>query len=197
MAIPLMDYLQGGSYSGFDVGRGMISWCKRHITRQRPDFEFTWAPIYNRKYNPFGRIRGSEFRFPYPDSSFDFGFATSLFTHLLRDEVQHYLAETARVLRPGGTCLLTFFLLSPDAMKEIAAGRAAFNFRYEIDGGLTFDADQPEEAVAYRVDEIRSMLSETGLIVQEPIHYGLWCNTPGGVAGQDIIVARRAYNDAR
>lgn len=191
MAIPLMPFLGDGSYAGFDVGREMIGWCQRNITLQRPNFEFTWAPIYNRKYNPFGRVAGNEFRFPYPDSSFDFAFAISLFTHLLRDEVRHYLAETARVLRPGGTCLLTFFLLTPEAEREIAAGRAAFDFRYGIDGGSTIDPHQPEEAVAYRVEEVRTMLEDTGLYVSEPIFYGLWANAPEGIAGQDIVVASR------
>lgn len=189
MAVPLIGYLQGGSYAGFDVGREMIAWCQHHITKERPDFEFTWAPIYNRKYNPFGTIAGSAFRFPYPDSSFDFAFATSLFTHLMRDDVTHYLAETARVLRPGGTCLLTFFLLTSDAEREIKAGRTSFDFQYPIDGGSTIDPHQPEEAVAYRVAEVRAMLTAVGLTVSEPIRYGLWAGTPGGVAGQDIVVA--------
>jgi ubiquinone/menaquinone biosynthesis C-methylase UbiE len=195
MAIPLMDYLEEeGSYAGFDVGKEMIGWCKRHITRRRPDFEFTWAPVYNRKYNPFGSISGAEFRFPYPDSSFDFTFATSLFTHLVQDDAQHYLAETSRVLRPGGTCLLTFFLIGADAEREMEAGRAALNFRYMIDGELTADPRQPEESIAYRVDDVRAMLADAELSIREPIFYGLWANTPGGRAGQDIIIAGRQSN---
>ena len=101
MAMPLTGYLDGGSYAGFDVGREMVRWCQRTITPRWPDFEFTWASVYNGKYNPFGKQSGTEFRFPYEDADFDFAFATSLFTHLLRDEAQHYLAETARVLKPG------------------------------------------------------------------------------------------------
>ena len=184
MAIPLMDYLDNGTYSGFDVGKKMIAWCKRHIGRRRRDFDFTWAPVYNRKYNPFGTISGTEFRFPYPDSSFDFAFATSLFTHLVRADAQHYLAETARVLRPGGTCLLTFFLIGSDAEREMAAGRAALDFRYMIDGGMTIDPRQPEESVAYRVGDVRAMFADAGLSIREPLYYGLWANTPGGRAGQ-------------
>jgi SAM-dependent methyltransferase len=192
MAVPLMGYLDTGSYAGFDVGKEMIRWCDRQITRRRPDFEFSWAPVYNRKYSPFGTVSSAEFRFPYPDSSFDFTFATSLFTHLVRDEARHYLLETARVLKPGGTCLLTFFILHPDAERELAAGRASLDFRYEVDGGLTTDPQTPEEAIAYRVEDLREMLAEAGLSVREPIHFGLWSNTPGGVSGQDIVVAHRA-----
>ncbi len=191
MAVPLTRYLHEGSYAGFDVGRAMIDWCQRNIARRHPGFEFTFAPVYNRKYNPFGTIAASEFRFPYPDSSFDFAFAASLFTHLLRDEVRHYLAEAARVLRPGGRCLMTFFLLTPGADRELAAGRAFLNFRDEIDGGLTVDLDRPEEAIAYRVDDVRAMFAEAGLTVREPIHHGAWANTTDALTLQDIVVAGR------
>ena len=191
MAIPLADYLDGGSYAGFDVGRSMIRWCQRHVSSPRADFEFAWAPVYNAKYNPFGDLSAAEFRFPYPDASFDFAFATSLFTHLLRDEAGHYLAETGRVLRPGASCLLTFFLLTPESEAEIAAGRAALRFEHEVEGGATTDPRLPEEAVAYRVEEARAMLAEAGLEVSEPIHFGGWANAPGAPTLQDVIVARR------
>jgi SAM-dependent methyltransferase len=191
MAMPLTDYLDRGSYAGFDVGREMVRWCARNITPRWTNFEFSWAPVYNAKYNPFGTIDGSEYRFPYDDGSFDFAFATSLFTHLLRDEARHYLAETARVLRPGGTCLLTFFLLTPEAEREIGAGRARLDFRHEVDGGLTTDPRLPEEAVAFRVEEVRALLAEVGLRVREPLHPGCWANVPGGRTLQDIVVAER------
>ncbi|HEX7293405.1 MAG TPA: class I SAM-dependent methyltransferase, partial [Solirubrobacterales bacterium] len=145
----------------------------------------------NAKYNPFGDVSAAEFRFPYPDSSFDFAFATSLFTHLVRDEARHYLEETARVLRPGGSCLLTFFLLSAEAEREMEAGRAAFRFEHEIDGAVTTDPRLPEEAVAYRVDDVRAMLAGAGLELREPIHFGGWANAPGAPTLQDVVIARR------
>jgi ubiquinone/menaquinone biosynthesis C-methylase UbiE len=192
MAIPLTGYLEAGSYAGFDVGRGMIRWCRRNITPRHPEFEFEWAPVQNAKYNPFGTLSASEFRFPHPDSSFDFVFATSLFTHLVAEEVSHYLGETARVLKPGGTCLLTFFLLTPRSEAEIAAARAALAFTHPVEGGATTDPARPEEAIAFRVDEIRAMLAGAGLAVVEPIHSGSWANEPGAASYQDIVVARRA-----
>jgi SAM-dependent methyltransferase len=192
MAIPLTGYIEGGSYAGFDVGRAMIRWCRRNITPRHPEFEFEWAPIHNAKYNPFGNLAAAEFRFPYADASFDFAFATSLFTHLVRDEVRHYLAETARVLKPGGSCLLTFFLLTPESEAEIAAGTADLLFTHPIEGGATTDPGLPEEAVAFPAEEIGAMLEEVGLTVAEPIHLGAWANPPAAPSYQDIVVARRA-----
>lgn len=191
MALPLTSYLEGGSYAGFDVGREMIRWCQRTITPRWPNFEFAWASVYNGKYNPFGKQSGTEFRFPYEDDSFDFAFATSLFTHLLRDEARHYLAETARVLKPGGTCLLTFFLLTPEAEDELAAGRATMDFRHPIAGGLTTNPAEPEAATAYPAADLRQWLAEAGLKVRDPIHHGAWSNTPDALTLQDIVVAER------
>jgi ubiquinone/menaquinone biosynthesis C-methylase UbiE len=191
MALPLTGYLDGGSYAGFDVGRAMVKWCQRNISSRWPNFEFAWAPVYNGKYNPFGTQPGTAFRFPYEDASFDFVFATSLFTHLLKDEMRHYLEETARVLKPDGSCLLTFFLLTPEAETENAAGRSMLAFRHPIAGGLSTDSSQPEEATAYPAEDLRATLAEVGLLLREPIHYGLWANAPGGLTLQDIVVAER------
>jgi SAM-dependent methyltransferase len=191
MALPLTEYLDTGSYAGFDVGKAMVRWCRRHITPRHPEFEFTWVPVYNGKYNPFGTISAAEFRFPYDDDSFDFAFATSLFTHLLRDDALHYLGEASRVLKPGGACLLTFFLLTPRAEREVEAGRA-MPFVHTLEEGVAIvDRREPELSVAYRVEDLREMLAEVGLVVEEPIHEGLWANAEGGRTLQDIVVARR------
>lgn len=189
MAVPLVRYLDGGSYAGFDVGREMIAWCRRKISARRPDFEFSWAPVYNSKYNPFGTIAASEYRFPYEDSSFDFAFATSLFTHLRRDDAAHYLSELARVLRPGGTCLLTFFLLTPDAERRLAEGSAWLDFRHPVEDGLTVNRRRPEEAVALREDALRAMTAAAGLTVRDPVHAGVWPGREDGLTLQDIVVA--------
>lgn len=190
MAIPLLDFLDAeGSYAGFDVGKAMIKWCQKKITPLRTDFEFAWAPVYNRKYNPFGWVPGEEFRFPYPDSSFDFVFATSLFTHLTLSDATHYLEEIRRVLRPDGHTLLTFFILHPRSRREIEAGRASLDFRHAVPGGLTIDRREPEAAIAFELEVLEERFARAGLRIREPIHFGLWSNAPGGAAGQDIVVA--------
>jgi SAM-dependent methyltransferase len=193
MAVPLLTYLEeDGSYAGFDVGREMVRWCQKRITARRADFKFTWAPVYNRKYNPFGTTSGAEYRFPYPDDSFDFVFATSLFTHLMLPDASHYLREIKRVLRPTGKCLLTFFILRPEALAEIDAGRVSLDFRHPIDGGRTIDPREPEAATGFELPTLETMFTEAGLTIETPIRYGRWANAPEGLAGQDIVVAERA-----
>ena len=46
--------------------------------------------------------KASEYTFPYEDGEFDVVVLTSVFTHMLPDDVAHYLDEIARVLKPGG-----------------------------------------------------------------------------------------------
>lgn len=192
MALPLADYLDGGSYAGFDTGREMVRWCQRNVSSRHPNFEFSWAPVYNTKYNPFGKLAAAEYRFPYEDGSFDFAFATSVFTHLLRADADHYLAEIARVLRPGGRCLLTWFLLTPESEREAAAGNSMLPFSHPVEEGLTTDRNCPEEAIAYREPEVRAQFAAAGLAIREPVHHGLWANDPSGLTLQDIVVAERA-----
>jgi ubiquinone/menaquinone biosynthesis C-methylase UbiE len=192
MAVPLLDHLDAaGSYEGFDVGRAMIRWCEQHITARRADFRFTWVPVYNRKYNPFGSLAAAELRFPYEDESFDFAFATSLFTHLTEDDAAHYLRETRRVLRPGGRCLLTFFVLDDHALAAVGAGHAAFDFRFPVAGGLAIDEAEPEAAIAFRAETLEAMLDAAGLELDGPVRGGQWANRPDGPSGQDLVVARR------
>jgi SAM-dependent methyltransferase len=191
MAVPLLDYLDAdGSYAGFDVGKAMIDWCRKNITARRADFEFTWAPIYNRKYNPFGTIAADEFRFPYEDDSFDFIFATSLFTHLTLADARHYLAEVGRVLAPGGRCYLTFFVLADHARAELDAGRAAFDFRFPVERGLTIDRHEPEAAIAFEEPALRDLFAAADLQIDDPIRYGHWAHAPAAFSGQDVVLAR-------
>jgi ubiquinone/menaquinone biosynthesis C-methylase UbiE len=191
MAIPLTAYLDGGSYRGFDVGKEMIRWCQRNVTPRHPSFEFAWAPVYNSKYNPFGDLDGAGFRFPYDDDSFDFAFATSLFTHLQPREIRHYLAEAARVLRPGGRCLFTFFLLDPEVERRLAAGETSIAFTHPLGSARVADPRRPEEAIAYPQEEIVAMFEAVGLPLRGPVHNGYWGTPGGGPSAQDIVVAAR------
>ena len=59
-----------------------------------------------------GRITPEAFVFPYDDDVFDVAHLSSVFTHLLPTTIDHYLREINRVLRPGGRCVSTFFVLN-------------------------------------------------------------------------------------
>lgn len=98
-----------GRYEGFDVDARAIRWCAENLTPRHPNFHFTHANVATARHNERGTA-STQYRFPWPDATFDFAFATSVLTHLEMDEAKHYVRETQRVLRPGGTFLATVFV---------------------------------------------------------------------------------------
>jgi SAM-dependent methyltransferase len=180
LARPLAGFLDaGGSYAGFDVNPVAVGWCQTRYDRER--FAFTLADLYNARFQPTGGGKAAEFRFPYDDDAFDVAVAASVLTHLLEDEAEHYLAETVRVLRPGGRALVTFFLLDDASRAAIADGRAALAF-HEPEGHVAVLREElPEEAVAYDEAWVRARARV------RDVHPGGWRGRPGR-SFQDLVV---------
>jgi SAM-dependent methyltransferase len=189
LALPLTRYLSpSGSYHGFDVVHPAIRWCQRHITPAFPHFRFEHAGIHHPLYNPRGRCLTRDYTFPHLDRSFDLVIVTSVFTHLLPAEVKHYLAEVHRVLKPGGRCLATFFLLNENSRARMVRPASRFHFQHQLDGCWTTSLAKPEAAVAYREEDVYRFLGEAGLELRGPIHFGSWCGRDEGRDGQDLLL---------
>jgi SAM-dependent methyltransferase len=192
MAVPLTSYLDPEvEYWGFDIVREGIEWCQTHISSRFKNFHFQHVDVYNKNYNRGGRIQAKDFRFPFEDSSFDFVFLTSVFTHMFPDDMENYLAEIARVLRVGGKCLTTFFLLNQESIELVDSGKSTLNFQHKIDGGLTIDRDNPESAIAFRETSILELFAKHGMNVAKPVHYGSWCARANPMSYQDILIAEK------
>jgi SAM-dependent methyltransferase len=192
MAVPLTGYLSSrGEYQGIDIVQEGISWCQRHISPKFSNFYFQLSDVYNGNYNPAGRYRAQDYKFPFVNEYFDFVFLTSVFTHMLPGDLENYLSEISRVLRPEGRCLATFFLLNAESRSFISSGSSTLAFKYEIEEGLTIDRDNPESALAYEEVFIRRLYEKYGLQILAPIHPGSWCGRKGFVSYQDLVFARR------
>lgn len=192
MARPLttvLDPARGGRYDGFDVNRDGIAWCRRRYARH-PHFAFVAADLRNARYNPDGAHTAAGYRFPYDDASFDVALATSVLTHLLEDEGDHYLAEIARCLVPGGRLLVTFFLLDDTSRPLIASGAARFAFPDTGAPVTVLDEGMPEEAVAHTDEWVAASLRRHGLR-RTAVHPGSWCGRTEHTSFQDIVVAER------
>ena len=191
MARPLTSYLDGGTYDGFDIAKPAIDWCRRVYDRRFPHFNFHYADIYSELYNRDGKHRAAEFEFPFQECTFDFVFLTSVFTHMLPDAVENYLAEIARVMKPGARCLVTFFLITPESQQLIKSGAADFEFVSAADGHYVADPENVEGAVAYSEGMVRELYEQHALQIAEPIRYGSWCGRKDGLSYQDILIATR------
>ena len=192
MAIPLTHFLsERGSYEGFDIVSAGIEWCRARITARHPNFQFRVADLRNLTYNPDGSGQAAGYRFPYDDRTFDFVFLTSVFTHLMPEEVRQYLSECSRVLRAGGTLFATFFLLNDESLTGIEQGRSRVDLRHELGECRVAFPNIPAAAVGYQEGFVRPHIAERGLAVVEPIHYGSWCGRRESLSFQDIVIATK------
>lgn len=74
---------------GCDVSTEAVAWCRANL--------------------PFARfsVSGAVPPLPYPDATFDFVYALSVFTHLVEAQQVAWMNELRRVLKPGGLLLIT------------------------------------------------------------------------------------------
>lgn len=181
-----------GSYEGMDVSPRGVEWCRRSITARFPGVRFHVSDVHNGKYNPAGRVHASEYRFPWRDGEFDFVFLTSVFTHMLPRDVDNYLGEIARVMRPGARCVITYFLLNDASRAQLARGEVqrGREFAHEVEGCLAVHRENPEIAVAYPEPVVRDLYERHRLRILRT-YYGAWCHTPEARHSQDYIVAER------
>ena len=197
IALPLTKYLDvQGTYEGFDIVPEGIEWCNANITPRYPNFHFQLANVFNQLYNPGGRFQPKEYQFPYADATFDFVFLTSVFTHMLPDDMEHYLNEIARVLRAGGRCLITFFLWNAEVAQLIENGKSHFVFGFDCGSYRLKDAASPESAVCYDQPYVLNLFEKYKLSTDLAIYYGEWCGRPNYESGQDMIVAWKGNSTA-
>ena len=188
VAIPLTQYLKQGSYVGFDIVPEGIEWCQKKVTPKYPNFRFFVADVYNKYYHPDGRQTGSNYRFPFDDGCFDFVYLTSVFTHMLPADMEHYIAEIGRVLRPGGRCFCTAYVIDQEGAARLAEGTSRMPFKEYPEGYWSINPDNPEHAVAYEEKKLHAMFRMHGLQISRTI-YGKWWEAD---FAQDILIAERS-----
>jgi SAM-dependent methyltransferase len=200
VAIPLTALLAPeGRYEGFDIVPAKVKWCADHITPRYPNFRFQLANVVNSRYNPEGIRRASEYTFPFPDHEFDFVFVVTVFSYMLPAEVEHYLFEAARVMRPRGRLLASFLLLNGDSLRLLEAedhrrydpapNSNDARFSHDFGDYRVTNEDMPEALVAHREELVLEVYKKVGLRLRQPIDYGRWPGRQVDALNADIIVA--------
>lgn len=115
-------------YRGVDVSAAAVAWCQRHVGSRHSSFRFTRLDVRNERYNPGGDAITQAFRLPLADASFDIAYAYSVFSHMELADIERYLTELRRVLRPGGMVFVTLFVADdvPDISINPASGARAW-----------------------------------------------------------------------
>jgi len=192
IAIPLTSFLENGKYEGFDIMKPGIQWCQKNITTRFPQFKFTQVSLSNDLYRNTGDS-AQQFEFPYPNENFDLAIATSVFTHMLPEEVIRYVDEIHRVLKKDGQAYLTFFVLNKNSSAQMKLGNNEFNFRFDHDHYRLLNEKVKSANVAYEETFLFEKIIPTSKFKIESIEYGTWSTMSKGnpIAFQDRIVIRK------
>jgi SAM-dependent methyltransferase len=195
IAFPLRYVLdRTGRYDGFEIVRRKVDFLQHTFQRAHPNFRFTWADVRNTHYNPGGTYAAADYRFPYPDASFDVVFAASVFTHMVPPNGANYFRETGRVLRPGGRALFSFFLLDryrPGARRAEGFDAPDFNFDHphgDDEGCAIAFPHDAERMTAYWLAWIERVAGTAGLRLAGPALPGYWSGEPHWIGAQDVVV---------
>lgn len=172
IAIPLTNYLDSaGAYEGFDVVELGVKWCQKKISSRFPNFKFTHIDLGNDLYKA-GENNAAQFQFPYPADHFDLVILSSVFTHMLPEEVENYLHQISRVLKPGGQCFATFFIYNEE-VDQIDTPNLAFQFPYDYGHYRLMDQQVKSANVAYQEEYLMSVVEDAGLTINKA-YYGYW-----------------------
>jgi SAM-dependent methyltransferase len=180
---------------GFDVIKVDVDVCQHAITRAHPNFQFHHINAWNGHYNPSGDIMPHDVIFPAQNGTIDFAFAASVFTHMFRREVSHYLSEIYRVLAPGGRVLTTWFVMTDEARAATTAGRSRFRFDHaQPDGSFIENPKSLEDCVGFMYQDALDLFHEAGF-KDIKFHQGAWSRTapktPAVRHSQDVFVCRK------
>jgi len=148
-------------YLGIDANQEFVRWCRDHIESQHPGFRFVHLDMANDLYNPSGTITGSDLRLPVEDASADVVNLWGVFTNMVPEHVQAYVAEIARILRPGGRCFLTAF--AEDDVPDVTVNPTDY---------VPYACDSPLTAVRYSKRWLFSTFGKHGLDVEEFRYHG-------------------------
>ena len=190
--LPLLGYLDArGSYTGIEITKAGVDWCRERISARHPNFRFEHIDVYNKHYNPGGRCQPSEYRFPFDDGAFTFVMLGSVFTHMLPPDLENYLSEICRVTAKGGRCLITYFLLNGESLPLVLAGKSSQDLKYVGPGYRTISTVYPELSIGFPEEWVRGLYAKFGMTV-ERLDYGSWCGREKFTSYQDLVLARKS-----
>jgi SAM-dependent methyltransferase len=167
-----------GLYVGVDIDGEAIAWCEQHYDPQR--FRFHHSTHASVSYHQEGKT-SAHYRVPEPDGTFELVVSNSLLTHVLEAELENYIKESYRLLKPGGAMMHSHFNLDYPP----ASYGTRHTFQHAIGNARVESREQPEAAVAYRTDYLFNVAKTAGFKDCEIVHM------PGGAQHQPILLCKK------
>jgi len=184
-AFALSGILEDGNFTGVDIEKKSLQSCQNNSSLSKKKFHFDRLDVYNYEYNPFGANHAYSYKFPYETNEFDVIFLVSVFTHMLTDDVKNYISEISRMIKPGGVCMLTTFLMDKESEKS------EISFPYNEKDHFFYNKTMPEVAVGYFSNFYIEQFLSHGLKQLHNILWGNWRNNREVIStsgfSQDII----------
>ncbi|WP_235299013.1 class I SAM-dependent methyltransferase [Portibacter marinus] len=185
IALPLCGFLKG-QYVGLDIMPQGINWCKKNITSKCDNFEFRLIKAKNDLYNDQG-LDAIDIKFPVADNHFNFACLISVFTHMLPDEVEHYLEQIHKSLSSDGICFSTFFIFeSPNELKT----NNFLEFHMQDARYALMDESVKSANVAYNKTYLWSIFVQKGFDVLD-YRPGKWKDILAPDDFQDFVVLKK------
>ncbi len=185
----LVPLLEDGHYTGLDVERVALDAARSNRRLVGKAFRLEHLDVQNPEYNPGGRAPAESFRFPLESGSFDVVFLISVFTHMLDGGVRNYIGEIARLLAPGGRCLVSAFLMDHGVLGQ------GLEFTYRTEVYWSVQKEMPEKAVGYLLALFDEEFARLGMRRTEEPLWGTWRQgtppDPKTDFAQDILVYRK------
>jgi SAM-dependent methyltransferase len=169
-------------YVGVDLHRGMVAWAQRNLAPCAPGFEFVHHDVRMDLFNPGDKPE--VLPLPVPDDFATLVIAISVFTHIVERNVEFYVRELRRVMRPNAALLSTWFLFD----------KSEFPMMQDSQNALYINDADPTNATIFDRTWLRDMMRDAGLVlahVEPPVVRGhqwwlVWRPERAGVTEVDI-----------
>lgn len=194
LAIGLLTTDFAGRYHGVEILRKHVRWCQRELAPYAGErYRFTHLDVRNGRYNPKGKVVPQQVRFPARADSQDNVALFSVFTHMYEADIQRYLRQIRRVLKPGGVALTTWFVFDEQRLpRATSPDHTRFPMVNEINHVTRYtEPKDPLRAIAYREPHVRALIARAGLELTT-LEYGTWCGDEGREF-QDLLILTKPH----
>jgi SAM-dependent methyltransferase len=144
-----------GRYVGVDIDNEALAWCRKKFDPDR--FEFLQSTDGSKSYRQSSNGK-NPYAIPLGDSTADYVFSNSLFTHLLEPQLNNYLRESIRLLKPGRVMAHSVFCIDYPP----AGYGNRYTFSQRIGNAFIESRRIPEAAVAYTEKLLLACASAAG-----------------------------------
>ena len=109
---------------------------------------------------------------------------------MLPSDLENYLSEISRVLKLGGKCFITYFMLNEESIGLISKGKSSFSLKHTYKDCRIETLKDPEHVIAYPEHKLVELYWKYNLKILNT-YFGNWCSREKYTSYQDIIIGEK------